>query len=391
MKKFLLTIFLAAACAHVAAQTLSQTSEKAGNAAPPARARRLKTFEKTWEIVRDKFYDPNFNGVDWNGVRARYAPRVASVKTDAELYELLNAMLSELKVSHMGVVTPDALKGMTGPPATTGLGIRNVEGQVVVTRVLPGSSAERERVRPGYAVSKVDGAEVKDLDDALSKLHGAPNTKVSVTLLGEGDEPREVTLERVPLRPGEVERSKLTRDVSLYALFEARRLENRIGYIRFTSFINALDTKIREALASMQDAPGIILDLRGNGGGDDSVAINLAGQLFQKPTQLMVTRTRKGDTFYYRARPSKRPYLGPVVILVDGVSGSASEQLAAGLQESGRAYVIGNTTAGDDMDAELEELPTGAYLIYAAGEPRTPKGVRTRPPTRRRRASPSSR
>jgi carboxyl-terminal processing protease len=49
--------------------------------------------------------------------------------------------------------------------------------------------------------------------------------------------------------------------------------------------------------------------------------------------------------------------------------------LTAGLQESGRAYVIGNTTAGDDMDADLEELPTGAYLLYAAGEPRTPKGV----------------
>jgi C-terminal processing protease CtpA/Prc len=325
MKKLAVTIFLvAAACAHVAAQTLSQTREKAGRAAPSAQALRQKTFEKAWEIVRDKFYDPSFNGVDWKEARVRYAPRVAAAKTDAELYELLNAMLSELKVSHMGVVTPDALKRMTAPPSTTGLGIRNVEGRVVVTRVLPGSSAERERVRPGFAVSKVDGAEVKDLDDTLAKLHGAPNTKVSVTLLGERDEPREVTLERVLLRPGEVERSKLTRDVSLYALFESRRLEGRIGYIRFTSFISALDTKISEALASMLDAPGIILDLRGNGGGDDSVAINLACQLFDKPTQLMVTRTRKGDNFYYRARPSKRPYPGPVVILVDGLSGSAS-------------------------------------------------------------------
>ena len=372
MKKLLKAILcLVAAHAAVAAQVAS----KRPDAAAGAHALRQKTFEKAWEIVRDKFYDPNFNGVDWNRMRERYAPLVAAVKSDEELYELLNRMLGELKVSHMGVVTPDALKQMTAPPVTTGLGLRNVEGRVVVARVLPGSSAEREGVRPGFAVERVGGAGVKDLDDALGKLHGGPNTKVVVTFLDERDEAREVPLERVPLGRGEVERTKFGGGLSLYALFEARRLEGGIGYIRFTSFIPALNKKIQEAVASMLDAPGLVIDLRGNGGGDDSVAINLANQLFDKPTQLMVARTRKGDDLYYRTRPVKRPYLGPVVVLVDGGSGSASEQLTAGLQESGRAYVVGNVTAGDDMDAELEELPTGAYLIYAAGLPHTPKGA----------------
>ena len=374
MKKIAIAILcLVVAHATVRAAPASQAKGAAASADAHAALRR-KTFEKTWEIVRDKFYDPDFNGVDWNKVRERYAPQVASVKSDAELYELLRKMLSELKVSHMGIVTPDALKQMTAPPVTTGLGIRNVESRIVVTRILPGSSAEREGVRPGFVIAKISGADVNDLDDALARLHGAPNTKVGVTFLGERDEAREMTLERMPLQPGEIERTKFS-GMSLYALFDARRLEGGIGYMRFTSFIPALDKKIRLGLASMHDAPGLIIDLRGNGGGDDSVAINLAGQLFDKPTQLMITRTRKGDTNYYRARPSKNPYLGPVVILVDGASGSASEQLAAGLQESGRAYVIGTVTAGDDMDAELEELPTGAYLIYAAGRPRTPKGV----------------
>ncbi|MFL6257520.1 MAG: S41 family peptidase [Pyrinomonadaceae bacterium] len=369
MKKLLLTLlFLSVAHAAVAAQVAPKKVDAAAEL-------RRKTFEKAWEIVRDKFYDPSFNGVDWNRTRERYAPLVAAAQTDAELYELLKRMLSELKVSHMGVVTPDALKQLTAPPVTTGLGIRMVEGQIVVMRVLKGSSAEREGVRPGFVVEQVGGAAVKDLDEALAKLHGAPNTKVVVKFLNERDELRELTLERMPLGRGEVERSKLAGDASLYALFEARRLEGGAGYIRFTSFIPALDKKIQEAVASMLDAPGLVIDLRGNGGGDDSVAINLANQLFDKPTQLMVTRTRKGEDFYYKAKPAKRPYLGPVVILVDGASGSASEQLAAGLQESGRAYIVGNVTAGDDMDAELEELPTGAYLIYASGLPHTPKGL----------------
>src|SRR5690242_17272970 len=101
MKKFVTTLlFLAAACSAAAAQPAAQTRPKpeADSGSP---ALRQKTFEKTWEIVRDKFYDPNFNGVDWNEVRGRYAPQVASVKSDEELYKLLNKMLAELKVSHM--------------------------------------------------------------------------------------------------------------------------------------------------------------------------------------------------------------------------------------------------------------------------------------------------
>jgi carboxyl-terminal processing protease len=375
MKNFVITIlFLAAACAVAVAQPASPLQPKTEAADSGSPALRQKTFEKTWEIVRDKFYDPNFNGVDWDKVRERYAPQVAAVKTDEELYKLLNRMLGELKISHMGVVTPDALKQSGAPPVTTGLGISNVEGRLVVARVLPGSSAERAGVRPGFVVLKVGGEEVKDLDDALDKLGGGPNTKVAVTFLGERDEARELTLERAPLQPSEVERTRFG-DFSLYALFEARRLEGGVGYIRFTQFIPALDKKLDEAFDSMQGAPGVIIDLRGNGGGEDSVAVKLAGHLFDKPTQLMVTRTRKGDDLYYRARPAKSPYLGPVAILVDGASGSASEQLTAGLQEAGRAYVIGTRTEGDDMDADLAKLPTGAYLIYAAGEPRTPKGV----------------
>ncbi|MBV9924402.1 MAG: PDZ domain-containing protein [Acidobacteria bacterium] len=368
MKRLLCTILILLS-AHAAAA--AQTPAKKPDAAAELRR---KTFEKVWETVRDKFYDPNFNGVDWGEVRERYAPQVAAVKTDAELYDLLRKMLSELKVSHMGVITPDALRQMTAPPVTTGLGLRNVEGRVVVVRVLPGSPAEREGLRPGFVVEKVGGAAVKDLDDALGKLHGPANTKVVVTILNERDEAKDVALERVALGRGEVERTNFG-GMSLYALFESRRLEGGVGYIRFTSFIPALNRKIHEAVASMLDAPGLVIDLRGNGGGDDSVAVDLAGLLFDRPVQLMVTRARKGEDFYYKARPSKRPYLGPVVVLVDGASGSASEQLTAGLQEAGRAYVVGHTTAGDDMDAELEGLPTGAYLIYAAGLPHTPKGL----------------
>src|SRR6188472_267300 len=134
MKKLVSTLFLLAATTATAAQELPKKTDAAAEL-------RRKTFEKTWEIVRDKFYDPNFNGIDWNKARERYAPLAAAAKSDAELYDLLKQMLSELKVSHMGVITPDELKLSAAPPVTTGLRLRTVEGRVLVVHVLPGSSA----------------------------------------------------------------------------------------------------------------------------------------------------------------------------------------------------------------------------------------------------------
>lgn len=362
---FLSTVCLIiAAVLTVSAQTIKESSPQV----------RQKTFKVVWSTIQKKYFDKTFGGVDWNKVHERYAPQVAAVKSDAELYELLNKMLGELHTSHLAIIPPDEIEQTQESPTTTGLGLRTVEGQVVIFRLLPASSAERAGLRPGYVLKKVDDAELKSLEDALGRLRGAPATKVRVTYLDEQDAEHVVTLERELIEMNQLDKVQMGK-LSLYALFESKRLANGIGYIRFTSFIDTLNPKIRAAIESMHDAPGLIIDLRGNGGGDDSVAIKMAGMLFDKKTQLMITRTNKGDDNYYQAKPQKNPYPGTVVILVDEGSGSASEQFAAGMQESGRAYVIGKTTMGEDMDADLMKLPTGAYLVYAFGEPRTPKGV----------------
>ncbi len=381
MKKIIITVIaLIAAGSNCSSQggqpcnLASQASRVAAASQESSPQVRQNTFEKVWQIVRDTFYDPNFNGVDWNKVHEQYRPLAAAARTDAELHEVLKRMLGELHVSHMGIITPEEIAKLSAPPVTTGLGLQMVEGEVVVVRTLPGSSAERMGLRPGYLIKQIDGVDVKDLKDALPKLRGAANTSVRVSYLDEHDQLRESVLQRSLLGPEEIDRQKVGH-LSMYALLVSKRLENGIGYIRFSSFIASLKKKLDAAIDSMQDASGLIVDLRGNGGGDDSVAIAIANHFFEKPTVLMITRTRKGDLDYYKARPTSHPYLKPVVFLVDDGSGSASEQLTAGLQEAGRAYIIGQKTDGEDLDADLAKLPTGAYLLYAMGQPRTPKGV----------------
>lgn len=358
--------------AAVALSTLAQSPKQTTPESSPQV--RQKTFEVVWSTIQKQYYDPTFGGLDWQAVHDRYAPQVTGVRSDAQLYELLTKMLGELHTSHLEIIQPEALAQMEAPPTTTGIGLRLIESQVVVFRTLPGSSAERAGLRPGYVVTKIDDEPVANVEEAFAKLGGLANTKTRVTYLDELDKQHEITLERETLQPELLDKEQVGK-LSIYALFDSRRLTDGIGYIRFSAFIEALNKKIRAAIESMNDAPGLIIDLRGNGGGDDSVAIKMAGMLFDKKTQLMITRTRKGDDDYYQARPQKRAFLRTVVILVDEASGSASEQFAAGMQEIGRAVVIGKTTEGEDMDANIQKLPTGAYLVYAYGLPRTPKGI----------------
>ncbi len=205
--------------------------------------------------------------------------------------------------------------------------MREIENQVVITRLSEKSAAAKADLKTGYVITKINGEAVKNLDDAKRKLYGQPNTTLRLSYLNENDEERETTLERTPLSDGD--RQNLGGGFHLYAQFESRRLPENLGYLHFTNFLQFLSPRITTAIESFKDASGIIIDLRSNGGGEDSVALKMANMLFDKKTQLMITKTRKGDDFYYQAKPQKNPYLGKVVVLIDEHSGSASDyQLA---------------------------------------------------------------
>jgi carboxyl-terminal processing protease len=335
---------------------------------------RQKTFEKVWKTVNEKYFDANFGGVNWKEVRERYAPRVAAVKTDAELYALLREMLAELHMSHLDIAEPEQLRKTTQEPVTTGIRVKEIDGQIVVFGTLKNSSASESAIRPGYIIKTIDGAAVANIDDVRAHIGGAAGTKVVLGCLDEKDKLREITLERRYFQPGSIEKEKIGKG-SFYAVFDTQRLADDIGYIYFSAFVSTLKEKVSAAIESMHDAPGIIIDLRGNGGGDDELGLTMAGAFFVKKPLLMVSRTRKGDDNYYTAKPDKAFYIGKIVILLDKNSGSASEQFAAGMQEAERAIVVGKTSAGADMDAHAITLPTGALFIYAYGQPHTPRGV----------------
>jgi carboxyl-terminal processing protease len=127
------------------------------------------------------------------------------------------------------------------------------------------------------------------------------------------------------------------------------------------------------AIDDLHDAPALILDLRGNPGGQIFVHKAIASQLVGTPELSMRYQLRDGMEEAY-LDPVSDPYPGEVVILVDEHSASSSEEFSGSLQALGRATIVGAQTPGRCLTANIVPLVNGALLVYPFGQSQTPDG-----------------
>jgi carboxyl-terminal processing protease len=147
-------------------------------------------------------------------------------------------------------------------------------------------------------------------------------------------------------------------------------------YLGFNIFLPEVMRKLRESMKNRgEGVVGLIVDVRGNPGGLGVMANGLAGILTDKQFSLGQMKMRAG-VFNFVAFPQRGAFLGPVVILVDGMSASTSEIFAAGMQEAGRAHVVGRRTMGAALPSFIRELPNGDRLQHAIADLKTAKGQR---------------
>jgi carboxyl-terminal processing protease len=152
-----------------------------------------------------------------------------------------------------------------------------------------------------------------------------------------------------------------------------KRLANGIGYIRFSGFLEPVLDGVLQAIDDLHDAPALIIDLRGNPGGQFPVRKAIASQLVGEPEVFMRYQYREGMEEAYLDLVSN-PYPGVVVILVDELSKSSSEEFAGSLQALGRATIIGSQTPGSCLVMNIEPLPSGGIVIYPYAQSQTPDG-----------------
>ena len=432
IKRVFLAALLCAALPHpdtaslrsFAQQAERTTAASQQQATPSEAEKRRESFEIVWSTVKESFYDPTFGGVDWDKVYERYSPRVIKAGSDEEFHLLLQEMLNELRQSHFLIIPSESIPKVLAAKGsddssiedvddemaaedllnnanyrmaerlTHGIGIdlRIVDGTALVTRVEPGSSAAQAGLRPGFVIKEVDG---ESLDVIIKQVTTHPvwqnmiGPEMPLVLLaGYINGAAQTTVELVYLdgqnRPGKVSvvREKLKGEMSpavgnipsVFTEFESKRLAGGIGYIRFNFFMPPVMEKLCVALRSMREAPGIIIDLRGNHGGLLAMIGGLSGLLETEAVTLGTLETRTGQNAFY-VSPQKVPYTGPLAILIDGSTQSSGEIFAGGMQETGRAKIIGERSAGDALPSMIKKLPTGALFQYGFANYRTPKGI----------------
>lgn len=353
-----------------------------------------QTFDVVWRTVKEKHFDPTLGGLDWDKVRQQYEPRLAGLKTDAELYKLLQQMLGELKQSHFNIVPPEAIipdNTSESPSGGIGVDLRMIGGQPVIVRVESGSPADQAGLQPGFVVKQIGDAKVEqmiaqlgkgELSEKLRLLHstrrvlreinGEPGSSVKLVYLDSKDQLQSATILRVKLK-GELS-PRLGNFPPQYTELEWKRLPGNIGYIRFNIFTIPISELIRKAFSELRDADGIVIDLRGNPGGVAGVATGIASRLSDK-SGLLGTMKMRSSEMKFAIFPQQNAYLGPIAILIDGLSASTSEVFSSGMQELGRAIVIGESSAGACLPSIFEKLPTGALFQFAIADFKTPKGI----------------
>lgn len=346
---------------------------------------RKDVFEFVWTVINEKYYDPKTNGVNWKDSHKLYKDRVELAPTDTEFYHALQKMVSELHDAHTRVRDPykrylfDRLEVVT-----PGVTIGEVEGQAVLTRVASGSEAEKAGLKPGMIVRAIDKKPIEDCLAAAAALVGTSSSDRATRMLTyssllDGPEETEVTLwlER-PNDPSQTFEVKLTRRVYSSAVqVIARRLPSGFGYIKLSRWKDPAHEQFKRALEELRGTPGLIVDLRDNGGGYPVEVLNIGGYFFSGKISFGKFVRRSGKTSPLFTSPTSfQPYTAPVAILVNEASGSGSELFAGVMQEVGRAVVIGQQSCGCLLAATRHKFKGGGELLVSEFDYFTPKGRR---------------
>lgn len=365
----------------------------------------VETFDEAWRIIRDSHFDKTLNGLDWDALAKELRPKAAAAKTPGELRAVIRDMLGRLGQSHFALL-PATADSATDIPrdlsGTPGFDVRLVGNDLVVTEVDANGGGAAAGVRTGWKVQAIDGATVStliaELPDSLAprlraveawrvahnRLHGPPGSRASVTFDDGTGQSKRVEVER---KFEEGEAVTVGNLPTMFVRVRADELKTPAGrpagVIGFNVWMTAVDPLFQQAVDRFRSSAGIVVDLRGNPGGLAAMMMGLSGHFIDERKTIGVMKTRDNELRFVvnprrvSARGERvQPFDGPVAILVDSMSGSASECFAGGMQSLGRVRVFGQPTMGQALPALFARLPNGDVLIHAFGDFVTSDGTR---------------
>jgi carboxyl-terminal processing protease len=380
----LILLIAAAVCGPIFAQTTP------ADLTPKQKADNLESFEIVWSTVRDRHPDPNLNGLNWQAVHNSTKPAIEQARSMSEVRRILDDMLAKLAASHYAIIPGELYREIDNPitpsakpveEGSSGIVPLIIGNKAVVGSVAPDSPAAQAGLRPGMVLDAIDGAKIApslqlldDLKDQEShriveqsvtrKLDGPANQAVTLDVIDEQGQAKHIALERTPPKGSLVHFGNLP-ETRVY--FESRTLPDSAGYIHFNEFLDpgSMMPKFGAALKTFANAPGIILDLRGNPGGIGIMAMGIAGFFIDREGLKLGEMKMRDATLKFVIFPRPETYAGPLAVLIDEGSASTSEILAGGLQDLKRARVFGVRSAGAALPSDIIRLPNGDGFQYA--------------------------
>jgi carboxyl-terminal processing protease len=322
----------------------------------------VRVYDTAVRYVREAFYRPDFGGLDFAAEASARRDKAIAQPDEDGFYAELEALLDLVDDDHTYSQSPtererrDAWEAGEARP-DFGIGASREGEDLVVSRVRPDGPAAAAGVLEGWRVETVAGR------PALLAPPPQLGRTDLIVFVDENDGRHEIELTPILLEPRPV--------------FETRRLDDDIAYIRFDLFETATFEKFRAEIAALAAAPprGLIIDLRGNRGGGLGLTGRSLAQLFDEKIPYVVTLARSRSVTF-SVEPSSAPYLGPVTIIVGPNSGSGGELFPAVAQERGRAAIVGRTTRGAVIGTRGINLPDGGLLNVGMLDMTTPGGKR---------------
>src|SRR5499433_3961744 len=279
-------------------------------------------------------------------------------------YAAVNGMLSTLD-PHSVLLKPEMYREMKlqtkGEFGGLGFVIQMKEGNLTVVRVLPKTPAAKAGIRKDDTIQKIgeESTVNMDLNEAVSKLRGPVDSKVTITVDRKGwEKPQVMTLTRAMINIESVQ-SKL--------------LSQNVGYIRLKNFQGNTTRELQSAISQLgKEAEGsgglkgIVLDLRGNPGGLLEQAIQVSDVFLSQGTIVATVGLSDKLREEKKAHPDEGDNLYPIAVLVNAGSASASEIVAGALKNLNRAVIIGRQTFGKGSVQVLYEMDDMALKLTIA-------------------------
>jgi carboxyl-terminal processing protease len=346
-----------------------QAENPAREEAPLTVARRLEILDDLWQHLNDIYPALEYKGITGHSWIEHTAERVRQARTNGEFYDLLLQLMATLRDTHTRIASYPGQTWFDAPPVL----LNRVEGKIAVIRAAPATG-----LSPGDVLLAVEDRPVEDLFDHAIKrvcnstdrgrvseacrqiLRGTPGASVTVRILSGDGATRTVTLSRQPApdfqgKPG----------VTFHAL-------GSLGYIRIPQWGGpSLVADFDRALEEFKSSPGFIIDVRGNGGGDDHLADLVNGRLTDRPVISSIDLWRETGTNQYRKTigwvQPRGPwtYRGRVAVLIDEGCASACEHFVSGIEAIRTILLVGEPTNGAGGGPTLVTLCDGTRVVIS--------------------------